>query len=81
MEKLNIKNFVNKMVKETCEICGVEIDVSETALKLCDNCFQEKCVCGHKRAIHVDNDGSCVHDYSLKHKTKRGQSCDCKEFK
>ena len=50
---------VNRM-EENCEICGKEIDVCKTALKLCDDCFEEKCECGHKRAMHVDNDGSCI---------------------
>ena len=68
-------------MKSNCEICKKKIDVPETALKLCDNCFDEKCECGHKRAIHVDNNGSCVHEYSLRHKTKRGQFCPCKKFK
>ncbi len=65
-----------------CEICSKKINVCKTALKLCDDCFNEKCEnCGHKRAIHVDNTGSCVHTYSLNHKTKRGENCPCKKFK
>lgn len=68
-------------MKEVCEICGKGIDVCETALKLCDDCFNEKCECGHIRAKHVDNIGSCIHDYSLNHKTKRGESCLCEKFK
>ncbi len=63
-----------------CKNCGQKINVPETALELCDICFNEKCKCGHKRAIHVDNNGSCVHEYSLKHKTKRGQFCVCVKF-
>ena len=70
-----------KMKTEKCENCGKEIDVCKTALKLCDECFDEKCECGHKRAIHVDNIGSCVYTYSLNHKTKRGMNCSCKKFK
>lgn len=64
-----------------CEICSKEINVCKTALKLCDNCFDEKCECGHKRASHVNNLGSCIHEYSLMHKTKRGQFCECLKFK
>jgi len=70
-------------MKYNCEVCGVEIDVDERALKLCDNCFDEKCEnCGHKRASHVDNDGSCIFEFSLSHKdkTKRGEFCPCKKF-
>lgn len=69
------------MTKEKCENCGKKIDVPETALKLCDDCFNEKCECGHKRATHGDNNGSCIHTYSLNHKTKRGKFCPCKKFK
>ena len=68
-------------MKSICEICKKKIDVPETALELCNNCFNEKCECGHKRAIHLDNNGSCVYEYSLMHKTKRGQFCPCKKFK
>ena len=68
-------------MKDICKICRKDIDVSETALKLCDDCFNEECECSHKRAIHVDNTGSCVYEYSLAHKTKRGQFCKCKKFK
>ncbi len=70
-------------MKTECENCGNKINVSETALKLCDKCFDEKCGdkdCGHKRAIHVDNTGSCIHTYNLKHKTKRGKPCLCEGF-
>ena len=66
---------------EVCENCGRKINVPETALKLCEDCFDEKCECGHKRAMHVDNAGSCIHEYSLRHKTKRGEFCPCKKFK
>ncbi len=69
-----------KTIKESCEICNEEINVSETALKLCDKCFDEKCICGHKRAIHADNTKSCVFTYSLSHKTKRGEYCSCEKF-
>ena len=72
-----------KTIKESCEICNEEINVSETALKLCDTCFEEKCKnkdCGHRRAIHVGNVGNCVHEYNLNHKTKRGEFCSCKKF-
>lgn len=79
--KLKTKKLKTNMVKQICENCGKKINVPETALKLCDKCFNEKCECGHKRAIHVDNVGSCVHTYSLSHKTKRGESCPCKKFK
>jgi len=65
---------------DNCENCGKEIDVPETALKLCDNCFNEECECRHIRAKHVDN-GSCIHEFSLNHKTKRGEFCKCKKFK
>lgn len=64
-----------------CENCRIKIDVPETALKLCDNCFNEKCVCGHKRAWHVNNTGCCVFSHSLQHKTKRGMVCPCKKFR
>ena len=64
-----------------CEVCKRKINVCETALKLCDNCFDEKCKnCGHKRAYHVNNDGSCIFEFSLNHKTKRGQFCSCNNF-
>ena len=63
-----------------CEKCGKVIDVPETALNLCDKCFDEKCICGHKRAEHVDNTKGCVYTYSLRHKTKRGEFCPCKKF-
>ena len=69
-------------MKYSCEICRVGIDVDKRALKLCNNCFNEKCGdCGHKRAYHVDNNGSCIFEYSLSHKTKRGEYCHCKKFK
>jgi len=68
-------------MKSVCEICGKKIDVPETALKLCDHCFNEKCKnCGHKRAMHVDNIGSCIFEHSLSHKTKRGEFCPCERF-
>ncbi len=41
-------------MKGNCEVCGIKIDVPETALKLCDKCFDEECECGHKRATHLD---------------------------
>lgn len=64
-----------------CEICEVWIDVDERALKLCEKCFDEKCgTCGHKRAMHVDNDGTCIFEFSLNHKTKRGEFCPCHNF-
>ena len=66
--------------KQKCENCGKEINVSETALKLCDGCFDEKCECGHIRAKHIDNNGSCIHEFSIQHKTKRGEFCPCKKF-
>ena len=65
---------------EKCEICGKGIKVPKTALKLCDDCFNKKCKCGHKRAIHADNYGTCIYEYSLHHKTKRGEFCPCEEF-
>ena len=68
------------MTSERCAKCGKKINVPETALKLCHECFNEKCECGHKRAIHVDNTGSCVHTYNLNHKTKRGETCSCEKF-
>ena len=69
-------------MKYNCEVCAVEIDVDERALKLCDDCFNEKCGnCGHKRASHVDNDGSCIFEFSLNHKTKRGEYCPCNKFR
>ena len=67
------------MIKMKCENCKKKINVYPTALKLCDNCFNEKCICGHKRANHVDSNGPCIHEYSLNHKTKRGQFCSCKK--
>ena len=66
---------------ERCEICARKINVPETALKLCDGCFEEKCECGHIRAMHVDAIGSCIHTFSLTHKTKRGEFCPCIKFK
>ena len=87
-------------MKSICEICKKKIDVPETALKLCDDCFDEKCECGHIRAHHLDGeipvdiygkpmmlykkfkgDTSCVYQYSLNHKTKRGTFCPCEKFR
>ncbi len=68
-------------MKTKCMNCGEEIIIDKRALELCSKCFNERCVCGHKRAMHVDNDGSCIHEYNLNHKTKRGEFCGCKEFK
>ncbi len=66
--------------QDLCENCGKKINVPETALKLCDDCFNEKCECGHIRAKHVDNNGSCIYEFHLQHKTKRGEFCPCKKF-
>jgi len=69
-------------MKYNCEVCGVEIDVDKRALELCDDCSKKKCKnCGHSRWHHVDNDGSCIFEFSLSHKTKRGQFCPCEKFK
>ena len=67
--------------KQICKNCKRDINVPETALKLCDDCFNEKCKCGHKRATHINSNGSCIHQYNLNHKTKRGLYCKCKKFK
>lgn len=69
------------VLNQRCEKCGVNIDVPETALKLCEECFSQLCKCGHKRAMHVDNDGCCIYEFSLNHKTKRGEFCDCVNFR
>ena len=64
-----------------CEVCGIEIEVDEGALKLCNKCFDEKCEnCGHKRASYIDNNGTYIFEFILNHKTKRGQFCSCSKF-
>ena len=64
-----------------CEICKEKINVDFRALKLCDKHFDEKCEnCGHKRAQHVHNDGTCIFEHSLNHKTRRGEFCSCDNF-
>ena len=63
-----------------CEICCDGIDVCETALKLCDDCFKEMCICKHPRSEHVDSKKGCIHEYNLNHKTKRGEFCLCEQF-
>ena len=68
------------VIKVNCGVCNKKIIVRDTALHLCNNCFDEKCECGHIRATHIDNTGSCVHTYSLRHKTKRGEYCPCPKF-
>lgn len=71
-------------MKTNCEVCFMEIDVDERALKLCFDCSSEKCRgCGHSRWNHVDNDGSCIFEYSLGHKdpVKRGEFCPCERFR
>jgi hypothetical protein len=64
-------------MKKNCEVCGIEIEICETALPLCDNCFNEKCECGHIRAKHVDNTGSCIHQYDWRH---HYEHCKCEKF-
>lgn len=73
--------MINDNIEAKCEMCGKHINIPRTALKLCDNCFNEKCECGHKRAMHIDSTGNCIFEHSLQHKTKRGEFCSCKEFR
>ena len=61
-----------------CENCGQKINVAKTALKLCNSCFEEKCVCGHKRAMHVDNKRTCINQKNWR---SNDEYCKCKKFK
>lgn len=69
------------VIKVKCNICKKKIIVRDTALHLYNKCFDEICECGHRRHHHVHDTGSCIYEYSLVHKTKRGQFCPCKKFK
>ena len=75
------KGKYKDVVKVKCEVCKKKIIVRDTALHLCNNCFDQKCECGHIRANHVNNVDGCVHTYSLNHSTKRGMMCKCEKFK
>lgn len=73
------KGKYKDVINVNCEVCNKKIIVRDTALHLCNSCFNKKCKCGHNLATHAD--GICIHTFSLKHKTKRGEFCPCNEFR
>jgi hypothetical protein len=66
-----------KKIKTNCHICSSEIEINETALELCEKCFNQKCTCGHIRGKHVDDTGSCIHQYDWRH---NNECCKCEKF-
>ena len=58
-----------------CRICGKDIIVRDTALHLCNSCFDEKCICGHIRAKHLEGRKTCIHQVRT-----TGKFCSCEKF-
>jgi hypothetical protein len=81
LSKTIVRYCVDEKVEINCNICSTLIIIDKRALHLCLNCLYEKCNnCGHIRGMHVGSVGSCIHEFALWHKTKRGEFCSCECF-